>query len=71
MMRAILFTLSTLIAAAVPAAAQEMLDGTAIEHHIDLSWNEVCTATMQVRDIKTDGDRLIYTISTGIKSAGT
>jgi hypothetical protein len=36
MMRAILFTLSTLIAAAVPAAAQEMLDGTAIEHHIDL-----------------------------------
>ena len=36
-------------------------DGKAIEHHIDLSWNEVWTATMQVRDIKTDGDRLIYT----------
>jgi hypothetical protein len=36
-------------------------DGTSIEHFIDLSWNEVWNGTMQVRDIKKDGDRLIYT----------
>ena len=33
-------------------------DGTSIEHFIDLSWNEVWNGTMQVRDIKKDGDRL-------------
>jgi hypothetical protein len=36
-------------------------DGKTIEHYIDLSWNEVWNGTRQVRDIKRDGDRLIYT----------
>jgi hypothetical protein len=42
-------------------AGKYKFDGKTIEHHIDLSWNEVWTETMQVRDIKADGDRLIYT----------
>jgi Lipocalin-like domain len=36
-------------------------DEKVIEHHIDPSWNEVWSGTTHVRDIKKDGDRLIYT----------
>jgi hypothetical protein len=36
-------------------------DGRTIEHHIDISWNEVWSGTSQVRDVKKDGDRLVYT----------
>ena len=36
-------------------------DGSNIEHHIDISWNEVWTGTTQVRSVKRDGDRLVYT----------
>jgi hypothetical protein len=36
-------------------------DGKTIEHHIDLSWNEVWSNTTQIRDVRKDGDRLIYT----------
>jgi Lipocalin-like domain len=36
-------------------------DGKTIEHHIELSWNEVWSGTVQVRDVKKVGDRLIYT----------
>ena len=36
-------------------------DGKTIEHHIDISWNEVWTGTKQVRNVKRDGNRLIYT----------
>jgi hypothetical protein len=36
-------------------------DGNKVEHHIDLSWNEVWTGTTVIRDVKVDGDRLIYT----------
>ena len=36
-------------------------DGSKIEHHIDLSMNEVWTGTTQVRFIKRDGERLVYT----------
>ena len=36
-------------------------DGNKVEHHIDLSWNEVWTGTTVIRDVKTEGDRLIYT----------
>jgi hypothetical protein len=35
--------------------------GTQIEHHIDASWNEIWTGTTQVRDIKKDGGRLVFT----------
>jgi hypothetical protein len=36
-------------------------DGKTMEHHIDISANEVWTGTTQIRDIKKEGDRLIYT----------
>ncbi len=36
-------------------------DGKSIVHQIDLAWNEVWSGTNQIRDIKKDGDRLIYT----------
>jgi hypothetical protein len=35
--------------------------GDRIEHHIDISWNQLWTGTTVVRDIRRDGDRLIYT----------
>jgi hypothetical protein len=35
--------------------------GDRIEHHIDISWNQLWTGTTVVRDIGRDGDRLIYT----------
>lgn len=34
-------------------------DGKTIEHHIDVSSNEVWTGTSQVRDVKREGGRLI------------
>jgi Lipocalin-like domain len=36
-------------------------DGKKVEHHIDLSWNEVWTGTTVIRDVKIEGDRAIYT----------
>ena len=36
-------------------------DGEKIEHHVELSWNEVWTGTTVTRDVKVEGDRLIYT----------
>ena len=36
-------------------------DGKTMEHHIDISWNELWTGTTQFRDVKKDGNRLIYT----------
>ena len=36
-------------------------DGKRIEHHIDISWNEVWTGTTVVREIRKEGDKLIYT----------
>ena len=36
-------------------------DGSTIEHHIDISWNEVWTGTTQVKSVKRDADRLVYT----------
>jgi hypothetical protein len=36
-------------------------DGKRVEHHIDISWNEVWTGTTVVRDLTRDGDKLVYT----------
>ncbi|NVN86874.1 MAG: lipocalin-like domain-containing protein [Rhodopseudomonas sp.] len=36
-------------------------DGKKVEHHIDVSYNQMWTGTTTVRDIVKDGDRLIYT----------
>jgi hypothetical protein len=35
--------------------------GNKIEHHIDISSNEIWTGTTVIRDIAKDGDRLVYT----------
>ena len=35
--------------------------GNRIEHHIDISSNEVWTGTTVIRDIAKEGDRLVYT----------
>ena len=34
--------------------------GNSVEHHIDISWNELWTGTTVIRDIKKEGDRLVY-----------
>ena len=36
-------------------------DGKTVEHHIDISWNEVWTGTTVIREIKKEGDKLVYT----------
>jgi hypothetical protein len=36
-------------------------DGARIEHHIDISWNELWTGTTQIRNVRKEGDKLIYT----------
>src|SRR5262245_25025549 len=36
-------------------------DGNKVEHHIDISWNELWTGTTVVRDIKKEGEKLGYT----------
>ena len=36
-------------------------EGKTIEHHIDISANEVWTGTTQIRDIKKEGGKLVYT----------
>jgi Lipocalin-like domain len=36
-------------------------DGNKVEHHIDISWNEVWTGTTVIREIKKDGGKLVYT----------
>jgi hypothetical protein len=36
-------------------------DGKTIVHHIDVSWNGLLTGTDQLREVRKDGNRLIYT----------
>jgi hypothetical protein len=36
-------------------------DGKTMKHHIDISWNEVWTGTTLIRDVRKDGNQLIYT----------
>jgi hypothetical protein len=35
-------------------------DGKAVQHHIDISWNEVWTGTTVIRELKREGDKLMY-----------
>jgi Lipocalin-like domain len=35
-------------------------DGKTVRHHIDISWNEVWTGTTVARELRRDGDRLVY-----------
>lgn len=41
------------------------LKGDRVEHHLDISWNEVWTGTTLVRYVKRDGDRLVLTTHPG------
>jgi hypothetical protein len=36
-------------------------DGKKIQHHIDISWNESWTGTTTIRNVRKEGNRLIYT----------
>src|SRR6266566_8304536 len=36
-------------------------DGKRVQHHIDISWNEVWTGTTVVRELKRESDKLVYT----------
>lgn len=36
------------------------LDGHTVSHHIDISSNQAWTGTTQIRDIRQDGDKLVY-----------
>jgi hypothetical protein len=38
-------------------------DGKTLEHHVDISWNEMWTGTTQIRHIKRDGDRVSLSTS--------
>jgi hypothetical protein len=33
-------------------------DGKTLEHHVDISWNEIWTGTTQIREVTRDGDRV-------------
>jgi len=35
--------------------------GNSVEHHIDISWNELWTGTTVIRDIKKEGSNLVFT----------
>ena len=35
-------------------------DGKTVTHHIDISWNESWTGTSVIRDVRKEGDKLIY-----------
>ena len=36
-------------------------DGNKVEHHVDMSWNELRSGTTVIRDVRKEGDRLVYT----------
>jgi len=36
-------------------------DGKTVEHHIDISWNEVFTGTTLRREVRRDGDKIVLT----------
>jgi len=40
-------------------------DGKVVKHHIDMSWNGVLTGTTQIREVRVEGDRLVYTTGPG------
>ena len=36
-------------------------DGKSVQHNIDISWNEIWTGITVIREIRKEGDKLIYT----------
>lgn len=45
----------------VAYAGTYTFDGKSVTHHIDVSWNEVWTGTDQVRNVRLDAGRAIFT----------
>lgn len=43
-------------------------DGKTVEHHIDISWNEIWTGTVQRRDVAREGNRLMLTTAPSPRS---
>jgi hypothetical protein len=41
----------------------EFDDGKTVQHHIDISWNEVWTGATVVREVKREGNKLVYSSS--------
>jgi hypothetical protein len=42
----------------VAYAGTYTIDGDKVSHHVDISWNQAWTGTIQVRQFRIDGDRL-------------
>jgi len=42
-------------------AGTHKFDGRTVTHHIELSWNQVWSGTDLARDVRLDGDKLIFT----------
>ena len=55
---------SQLFSSMLAYAGTYKFDGKTVEHHIDVSWNEIWNGSVQIRSVKKDGDRLIYTTPT-------
>ena len=36
-------------------------DGKIVEHHVDVSWNQIWNGTTVIRDVKREGNQLVYT----------
>ena len=52
---------SQLFSSMLAYAGTYKFDGKTIEHQIELSWNEFWSGTKQIRDVRREGNRLIYT----------
>lgn len=50
----------TLFKSMVAYGGTYSLDGDKIAHHVDISWNESWTGKTFVRELKREGDKLIY-----------
>jgi hypothetical protein len=44
-------------------------DGKTVEHHVDISWNEVFTGMTLRREVKFDGDRVLLTTAPSPRSS--
>lgn len=56
---------SALFSSMMAYAGTYRFDGKTIVHQVDASWNEMWTGTVQTREVRKEGDRLIYTTKPG------
>jgi hypothetical protein len=48
-----------LLRSMIAYAGTYKFDGKTVEHHVDISWNEVYTGTIQRREVRREGDKLL------------